>query len=167
MIGFFLGSIAHIGCAQTSLYRAGGPDGPSKDGVPPLLPERIPDRVQLFNEVPVLVVTVDATPKGYTVSTARRSGVPTSSLVQDRAVAVTAKDPAGATVATVSVPNPREVHAVGKAKSGARDEGRAEVRVVERGRFTVMLPSPERIASVEVHVRSGPDAGVKQAISVR
>lgn len=122
-------------------------------------PDSMPTTLPLQGErVPVLVVTFTATDAGYTAAATTRQGVPTSAIHQDRDVLVVARDPSGAHVASVSVDNPRLIRT-----TGARDPATA---VRAHGTFTLALPNPDRIATVEVTVRRGPNADFKETFPV-
>jgi len=124
-------------------------------------PEDVPDRQELAPGIkPVLEITLEATEGGYRVlDSARRMGSPTLAIIQSRDVLIRAYDSSGSVIESVSVANPRQTRAAGTGGSGNL--------ILPRGTVTVRLPAPERIASVEVVVRRGPNENYRQMLRVR
>jgi len=118
-------------------------------------PEDVPTSVDAnAGSVPVLQVSLRATPAGYTLVQARRAiGTPTLAFDPDLPVVVTASGPGGARMFWISVPNPRTGHA-------------DRELVLQEGFLSLRLPDPDSIRSLDILVRSGPNAGLHQSFPI-
>jgi hypothetical protein len=147
------------GCGAAAGAPTNSPrDDRPADGIVRVDPENVPEDISLFDEGPVLLVRVTADVGTYKAELVRKVGVPTNAIVQHRDVQVTARSLSGEVVGQVTVDNPRL----------ARTVGSKEPKKVElpSGRFSVLFGSPTEIRSVEVVVRAGPDAGLRQIFAV-
>ena len=127
-------------------------EGPDPDDVPRSM-TLAPDSVDLVE------LTFEASDAGYALTGARRtSGAPTLAIINDRDVLITARDGSGKPVHTVSVDNPRLVTTAGSSKPGTA--------VLPRATFTIRLPRPDDVRSVDVMVRGGPNERFTRSFTV-
>jgi hypothetical protein len=134
------------GCAS---LRSEGPD-----------PEDVPaTQVLAPAAAELLALTFEASAAGYAlVGTSLTAGAPTLAIDQDRDVLISARDDSGHAFQSVSVFNPRLATTAGSTNPATA--------VLDRASFTVRLPHPDRIRSVDVVVRRGPNEGVRQTFPV-
>jgi hypothetical protein len=120
--------------------------------------QRVPKDRMLYNPVAVVALKFEASDAGYTMKAFRATGVPTSTIDQNRDVVVKASDAQGRPLASVSIFNPREIRTV-----GAKESAQA---VRPKGTFTVFFAKPDEVTAIEVNVVRGPNAGFTQRFSV-
>lgn len=120
-------------------------------------PEDVPEEVDFAAEaIPILQVTLRATDNGYSLVEARRAiGTPTLALGRGQDVLITARDANGEGILQFSVPDPRLGHTTGREapRMIARDPAVLHLR----------LPYPDVIQTLEVRVRSGPNADLRES----
>lgn len=123
-------------------------------------PDDVPRQMTLApGAVDLVELTFEASDGGYALTSAHRTiGAPTLSIVNDRDVLITARDGSGKAVHTVSVDNPRLVHTAGSSKPGTA--------VLPRATFSIRLPRPDDVRSVDVMVRGGPNERFTRSFNV-
>jgi len=103
--------------------------------------------------IPVLLVQLAASEDGYRLAgVSETRGAATLSPWKNRAVSLTAVDERGETVATLFVDNPRLARTTSTPHLN---------RTLPTGMLRVRLPEPQRIRSLQVVVRDGPNAGLE------
>lgn len=123
-------------------------------------PKDVREVVDLYKPVAVLVLTFIATTEGYTIKkNFVTMGVPSQAVDLNREVLITARSGSGEVVARVSVFNPREIHTAGSDKP--------EIAVLDKAHFTISLPKPDLIKTIDVEVRRGPNASLKQSFKLK
>ena len=123
-------------------------------------PDDVPRQMTLAaDSVDLVELTFEASEGGYALTGTRRTnGAPTLAIVNDRDVLITARDASGKAVHTVSVDNPRLVTTAGSSKPGTA--------VLPRATFTIRLPRPDDVRSVDVMVRGGPNERFTKSFTV-
>jgi hypothetical protein len=119
----------------------------------------VPERVDIYQPEPILLVTLLASEAGYRiVKSAKTMGIATRDFELGRDVVVTARDAKRNVVSRVSVFNPRHI-----STAGTEDR---DTTILGRGQVTIAFPSPSRVATIDVEVRSGANASLRQSLSV-
>ena len=127
-------------------------EGPDPDDVPRTM-------TLAADSVELLELSFEASEGGYALTGSRRTtGAPTLAIVNDRDVLITVRDGSGKPVHTVSVDNPRVVQTAGSSKPGSA--------VLPRATFTIRVPRPDDVRSVDVMVRGGPNERFTRSFTV-
>ncbi|PVW13198.1 hypothetical protein DDV96_13910 [Marixanthomonas spongiae] len=123
-------------------------------------PEKVPRDISLYQPVPVLRLTFKVTEEGYQlVSTDRILGAPSTAIVQDRPLRITAFGKQNEPLKTVSKPNPLEVRTAGTDRAGFARLDEATV--------TVFFDKPDQLGSVRIQLFENNEPVYEQTFEVQ
>jgi hypothetical protein len=145
-------------CLVFTTCRENNQSSVSEVGAQKVDPQKVPKDRTLEQPVPLVAVKVEASDAGYTIKAFRAKGTPTNKIDQSRDVVIKVIDGQGKELSAVSIFNPREIHTTGK--------NNPRTATLKQASFIVFFDQADDIRTIEVEVKRGANAPLKQSINV-
>ncbi len=119
-----------------------------------------PKQFSLYSTVPVMLVSLEISKDQVKIVSIKEvQGAPSSSIIKDRPLVITAIDSEGKDISAISLINPLEIRTTGSKKP--------QLAELERSIVTISFTEPEDIDSLKIEINNGPGKGLKKYINVR